>query len=127
MNEPEVDDVAFLTGENAKKQVIYTDNSGPDKIRRVVCSKHQAFCVTGLVLASLLVIAMVASFARPMPRCPMITSTEFLFTTPPSVKQVPKSKSGEEFSWHDIRLPPFIVPVHYSLFMHPNLVTFENT
>ncbi|KAF8776973.1 Glutamyl aminopeptidase like protein [Argiope bruennichi] len=128
MNEPEVDDVAFLTGENAKKQVIYTDSSGADKIRRVVCSKQQAFFVTALVLVSLLIIAIIASFARPMPRCPMITSpTEFLFTTPPSIKQVPKSKSGEEFSWHDIRLPPFIVPVHYSLFMHPNLVTFENT
>ncbi|GFT63992.1 glutamyl aminopeptidase [Nephila pilipes] len=128
MNEPEVDDVAFLTGENAKKQVMYTDTSGPEKIRRIVCSKQQAFCVTALVLAALLVIAMVASFARPIPRCPMITSpSDFYFTTPTSEEQVPKAKSGEDFSWNDIRLPPFIVPVHYSLFMHPNLITFENT
>ncbi|PRD28130.1 UNVERIFIED_CONTAM: Erap1 [Trichonephila clavipes] len=117
----------MIAGENAKKQVIYTDTSGPEKIRRIVCSKQQAFCVTALVLAVLLVIAMVASFARPIPRCPMITSpSDFYFTTPAS-EEVPRAKSGEDFSWHDIRLPPFIVPVHYSLFMHPNLVTFENT
>ncbi|XP_035223486.1 endoplasmic reticulum aminopeptidase 1-like isoform X2 [Stegodyphus dumicola] len=128
MNEPEVDDVAFLTGENAKKQVLYTDNSGPDKIRRVVCSKQQAFCVTAIVLSSLLLIAMVASFARPIPRCPVVTVLpDFGHTTPASTKQVPKAKTGEIFPWHDIRLPPFIMPVHYSLFMHPNLETFENS
>ncbi|GIY17548.1 uncharacterized protein CEXT_710571 [Caerostris extrusa] len=62
MNEPEVDDVAFLTGDNGKKQVMYADNSGPDKIRRVICTKQQACCATGVVLASLLLIAMIASF-----------------------------------------------------------------
>ncbi|XP_054706641.1 endoplasmic reticulum aminopeptidase 1-like [Uloborus diversus] len=128
MNEPEVDDVAFLTGNNAKKQVLYSDNSGTEKIRRIVCSKQQAFCVTGFVLIFLLIIAMVASFARPMPRCPIVTSaTEFRHTTPASTNLIPTAKTGEIFPWHDIRLPPFIMPVHYNLFLHPNLNTFENS
>ncbi|XP_015918798.1 glutamyl aminopeptidase [Parasteatoda tepidariorum] len=128
MNEPEVDDVAFLTGENIKKQVIYTHHSGNDKIRRLICSKQQTFCVTAAVLTVLLIIAAIASFARPIPRCPLSTSPiEFHHTTLPPSKQVPKSKTGETFPWHDIRLPPFIVPIHYNLFMHPNLNTFENT
>lgn len=71
---------------------------------------------------------MIASFARPMPRCPVITTLpEIRHSTPPTTKQVPRAKTGEIFPWHDIRLPPFIKPVHYSLFMHPNLVTFENS
>lgn len=108
--------------------MLYTDNSGPEKIRRIVCSKQQAFCVTGFVLLSLLIIAMVASFARPIPRCPIVTAPpQVHHTTPATTKQVPRAKTGEIFPWHDIRLPPFIMPVHYSLFMHPNLETFENS
>ncbi|KAG8193296.1 hypothetical protein JTE90_003783 [Oedothorax gibbosus] len=127
MNEPEVDDVAF-TGDNNKKQVIYTDHSGPESIRRIVCSKQQAYIVTGCVLSVLLAIAIIASFARPIPRCPMITSGSNFLPSPPSPEeQIPKSKTGEEFPWNDIRLPPFILPGHYSIFMHPNLTTFENT
>lgn len=32
--------------------------------------------------------------------------------------------NGEKFPWPEIRLPTFIEPVHYDLFMHPNLTTF---
>lgn len=107
---------------------MYADNSGPEKIRRIVCSKQQAFCVTAIVLVFFLVIAMIASFARPIPRCPIITAPPDMHqTTPVTTKPVPTATTGEIFPWHDIRLPPFIMPVHYSLFMHPNLVTFENT
>lgn len=106
---------------------MYADNSGHEKIRRIVCSKQQAFCVTAVVLVALLVIAMVASFARPFPRCPIITAPpEIRRVTPTTVKHIPTAKTGEIFPWHDIRLPPFIMPVHYSLFMHPNLKTFDN-
>lgn len=118
----------WFIGENAKKQVLYADNSGPEKIRRIVCSKQQAFCVTAVVLVTLLVIAMIASFARPIPRCPIITTPpESRYTTPATTKHVPTAKTGEIFPWHDIRLPPFMKPIHYSLFMHPNLETFENS
>lgn len=129
MNEPEVDDVTFLTGENAKKQVLYGDNAGTDKIRRIVCSKQQAFCLAGVVLIMLFIIAMVASFARPVPQCAIInTSIETSSgATPTTMVTQPLATNGEPFPWHDIRLPPFMHPVHYSLFMHPNLTTFDNS
>lgn len=36
------------------------------------------------------------------------------------------TKNGELYPWTDIRLPEYIRPIHYELFMHPNLTTFQN-
>lgn len=36
------------------------------------------------------------------------------------------TKNGEPFPWKNIRLPEHIKPIHYELFMHPNLTTFQN-
>ena len=36
------------------------------------------------------------------------------------------TKNGEPYPWKSIRLPDFVRPVHYDLFMHPNLTTFLN-
>ncbi|XP_076309927.1 glutamyl aminopeptidase-like isoform X2 [Tachypleus tridentatus] len=32
----------------------------------------------------------------------------------------------DDFPWEEFRLPQFIKPLHYSIFMHPNLTTFCN-
>lgn len=36
------------------------------------------------------------------------------------------TKNGELYPWKNIRLPEHIRPIHYDLFMHPNLTTFQN-
>lgn len=36
------------------------------------------------------------------------------------------TKNGELYPWSDIRLPEHVRPIHYELFMHPNLTTFQN-
>ena len=36
----------------------------------------------------------------------------------------PLATTGEAFPWTDIRLPESIRPIHYDLFLHPNLTTF---
>jgi aminopeptidase N len=36
------------------------------------------------------------------------------------------STNGEPFPWTEIRLPQFIVPFRYNLFMRPNMTTFYN-
>ena len=42
----------------------------------------------------------------------------------PSRPQPLFATNGEQFPWPNIRLPKFVEPVHYDLFMHPNLTSF---
>jgi len=35
--------------------------------------------------------------------------------------------NGEVFPWQDIRLPSHTIPIHYDIFLHPNLTTFYMT
>src|SRR5688500_2373448 len=41
-------------------------------------------------------------------------------------KKISVKAQEKPFSWQDYRLPTFIHPSHYDLFMHPNLTTFTN-
>lgn len=37
----------------------------------------------------------------------------------------PLATTGQAFPWTDIRLPDSVRPIHYDLFLHPNLTTFD--
>ncbi|XP_037385949.1 endoplasmic reticulum aminopeptidase 2 isoform X1 [Talpa occidentalis] len=35
------------------------------------------------------------------------------------------STNGEQFPWHELRLPRVVFPLHYELYVHPNLTTLD--
>lgn len=123
MSEPEVDEVAFLTGENAKKQVLYGEDSVGDRQRHFSCTKFQALCITIVVFVLLLVISLIAAFARPALHC---ENNYFHLDDTTKLPPTEQEPINDVCPWQDIRLPSFIVPKHYSLFLHPNLTTFIN-
>ncbi|MEQ2259886.1 hypothetical protein XENORESO_021199, partial [Xenotaenia resolanae] len=50
-------------------------------------------------------------------------------TSPPSPtgEQSPLDDGNLSFPWSRLRLPRYIVPLHYHLLLHPNLTTFSFT
>ncbi|XP_072020632.1 endoplasmic reticulum aminopeptidase 1-like isoform X2 [Amphiura filiformis] len=88
--------------------------------KSVGCSKVAAVCLLLLILCSILLIAIVASFARP--RC-IPTDDETSDTQTPSQKGPIMGDDGRPFGWQEIRLPNDIKPLNYTLFLHPNLTT----
>lgn len=37
----------------------------------------------------------------------------------------PAATNGEPFPWHELRLPNTVIPLHYDLFVHPNLTSLD--
>ncbi|XP_016071675.1 PREDICTED: endoplasmic reticulum aminopeptidase 2 [Miniopterus natalensis] len=37
----------------------------------------------------------------------------------------PVATNGEPFPWHELRLPNTVIPLHYDLFVHPNLTSMD--
>ncbi|GAB6025285.1 hypothetical protein CHUAL_010702 [Chamberlinius hualienensis] len=144
MNDDEVDDIAFLTGDSRvgmSKRVLYEPSGVADRVRRIVLTPKKACCVAVACFFAILSIALIAAFARPYLNCDCgvekdqstsdYNSQHFSYghsTTPgypnPLTTTQETATNGEIFPWKELRLPQFVQPYHYSLFMHPNLTTF---
>lgn len=114
MKEGDVDYVAFLTDSSGKGRAALSD------MHSVSCSRRRAFLVGGAVLASVFVVALIAAFARPVPRCP--AAPREAAGTP----EVVPAAANPGYRWNDIRLPGFARPLHYELVMRPNLSEAAN-
>ena len=68
----------------------------------------------------ILVIALIAAFARSGSRTCEAQSTE---SAPPTAAPLEDyiATNGEKFPWRDIRLPSSIAPLEYDIYLHPNL------
>ncbi|XP_035230136.1 endoplasmic reticulum aminopeptidase 2-like, partial [Stegodyphus dumicola] len=87
----------------------------------------ECFDSTATIAAVLLFIITVASFAEPAESCSLGYENGTLIACEEGTEKEPEAKPEETFPWKDIRLPSFIEPVHYDLFMDLNLETFENS
>ncbi|XP_064472131.1 glutamyl aminopeptidase-like isoform X2 [Ornithodoros turicata] len=117
MKEGDVDYVAFLTDNSNKSQ---DGNKG--NMQYVSCTKRRAVIIGICIFIAILVIALIAAFARPVLRCPIVKGPPSEKGGATSTPEPPKPSGPPPYGkWNDIRLPPFILPIHYSLHMRPNL------
>lgn len=87
------------------------------------CSRKQAVFIIGIILVTLLACSLIIAFVRPT-RCEHVEegldfSEDVVPTSPPEAI----STTGEPFPWNDVRLPDTIIPLRYSIVLHPNLTT----
>lgn len=81
----------------------------------VACSRRRALLLGGVALASAFLVALIAAFARPVLRCPIVR-------TPSGTRHpAPTLEAVQSYRWNSIRLPNFVVPLHYDLLLHLNL------
>uniref|UniRef100_A0A2K5EMY8 Aminopeptidase n=1 Tax=Aotus nancymaae TaxID=37293 RepID=A0A2K5EMY8_AOTNA len=52
-----------------------------------------------------------------------ICSPSYHFTEDPGA--FPVAANGEPFPWQELRLPNVVIPLHYDLFVHPNLTSLD--
>ncbi|XP_003920780.1 endoplasmic reticulum aminopeptidase 2 isoform X1 [Saimiri boliviensis] len=52
-----------------------------------------------------------------------ICSMSYHFTEDPGA--FPVAANGEPFPWQELRLPNVVIPLHYDLFVHPNLTSLD--
>ena len=148
MAELEIDDVAFLSGDSRSHVTCESchglcgrrsrfSSSGPGSRVRGLSSLLSILCPNGLS-RSIIASATFASLIFII----LLLALIFAFVTPSSTKctghdfddendsenthQLPfRATNGELFPWQQIRLPSFIQPVHYDIFLHPNISTFK--
>lgn len=145
MAELEIDDVAFLTGESVGHQKATnchdaicgsrrTSRFGKPRPARIIsCSLTQLFVSGSVSIGIIIMVILILSLAKPFHNSCSLSLNSINRTTShlsKSTDSLTSSQSiatnGEPFPWMDIRLPAFIVPIRYDLFMHPNLTTFTN-
>ena len=96
-----------------------------ERCRQIICSQRKAICVVSSIIVAIFLIALVAAFARPScePCASMAKSEENVKDS--TVSKEPIATNGEPFPWKNIRLPDTIIPETYSIYLHPNLTTFN--
>ena len=80
-----------------------------------------------VVLAVLLACSLIIAFVRPL-RCEQheddaLLSLHNMDEGKPLPPAEPIATNGEPFPWNDVRLPDSLVPLRYSVVLHPNLTT----
>lgn len=98
----------------------------PSKCQQLVCSPRKTIFIVSLFVGFIVLIALIAAFARPG------GNDNCHLTTPPPESvpipvTVPTATNGEVFPWTAVLLPVSVVPSTYDLFMWPNLTTFRFT
>ncbi|RWS30597.1 endoplasmic reticulum aminopeptidase 2-like isoform X3 [Leptotrombidium deliense] len=129
IGELEIDDIAFLTaGDNpSRKDVTAACGSLCGTRRRYQKTNYCTILFSASFVLFVVIVALIVAFVNPFKdRCnhPDDSAGDASSRTARNVAFI--ATNGEAFPWTDIRLPNFIKPVHYDLFMHPNLTSFVN-
>ncbi|XP_059621559.1 leucyl-cystinyl aminopeptidase [Phlebotomus argentipes] len=122
MTEPELDDIAFLTGTGEAPSV----RKNRDGV--AMCSQKKAICVTAIVMGALVATALIIAYAGPQNECPCagkMPADYFLNKYNNSEPFNPIATNGQPFPWLQLELPTAVRPLRYVLTIHPNLTNLD--
>lgn len=127
--EAEVEEVSFLPGEKILNKKAVYEPSSSQRCRQLVCSRGWAIAILVTMGFFLLLIAIIAAFARPgtiqcdpgIKQSPDAGIGLQTTTKAPEQEQSFIATNGQPFPWKDIRLPRDVIPDLYELFLHANI------
>ncbi|XP_013162517.1 PREDICTED: leucyl-cystinyl aminopeptidase-like [Papilio xuthus] len=131
MVDQDLDDVAFLADTDKAREARELGDAPV-----AVCSQRKALCLTALVFTAIFATALLVVYASPQPDCPCAGGSPLIPGQVPTELETSVSSTnndykdriasnGAVFPWRGARLPTFMIPKHYSLWLHPNLTTGE--
>ncbi|KAL3886465.1 hypothetical protein ACJMK2_026450 [Sinanodonta woodiana] len=122
MSDNDVEDVSFLPGESLHRKAIY-EPSVPQRCKQFVCSQGKATIVAIVIGLFVLLITLIAAFARPsQPICESGHSKMEQHGTLVNIQTDDYvATNGKPFPWRNVRLPDSVLPIEYHIFLHPNI------
>ncbi|OWF44858.1 endoplasmic reticulum aminopeptidase 2-like [Mizuhopecten yessoensis] len=129
----DVEDVSFLPGDNLHRKAVY-EPSVKQKCRQLVLGQGRATAIVVGIGIFILVITLIAAFARPgsQPPQPCVQPQVAPTTDLPQVSPKPNetkylATDGEVFPWQQIRLPRSVIPMEYDILIHPDFLPERKT
>ncbi|XP_060075396.1 endoplasmic reticulum aminopeptidase 1-like [Ylistrum balloti] len=129
----DVEDVSFLPGDSLHRKSVY-EPSVKQKCRQLVLGKGRATAIVVGIGVFILVITIIAAFARPGSQPPQPCFQPQVAPTTDQTQVSPKpnetkylATDGEVFPWQQIRLPRSVIPMEYDVMIHPDFIPERKT